>query len=306
MKKKIFLLLIIILTCICCKRNVSEQNKNILIVDEKIENTYNDNIIEEEKAQNNRFFYNLIVPDTMENVILSNIMFPEEILSYRSVLDNLISKEDHIIAKLELKSGDRFQSNKYNYYLRQRIELAAATPLTGFTLNIDFSQDKCMIILEEDVPLYKVIFGENGGLSRIEKTELWLSAGSVIEISPTSPFHDGFIYFTDYILEKLLDGRYVIHFNDIKMLKTLSDRVVYKIINGLCYRFITLETGELTDRIGNIISPIINNENGSSYIRNEGFRWQGFYLWEQVGDYYFDNEGNFIERTRLGPDWTGH
>jgi hypothetical protein len=271
------------------------ENTNDIIVDMPAV----ENVIGEESIKN-RFVYNLIIPGTLQNITLSFIMLPDEISAYKSVLNELISNEDYKRGKLDMSSIKYINYNDFNYGLRWNIEVMAANPLTSY----NYGGNVGTIILEEDVPLYKMIFGNNGGMIGLEKTALFISAGSVIDVNPidTRGYFMTIINIWDYVL----DGRYLVNANDVKIIKTLSDRVVYKIIDNECHRYLILDTGELSNKIGLIRSNIKYDENGRAYIRNEGFFIDGFYYWEQEGDYYFDIDGNFVGREDFGPDYSGH
>lgn len=48
-------------------------------------------------------------------------------------------------------------------------------------------------------------------------------------------------------------------------------------------------------------------ENGYRYIRNDRNNelLDRFYFWEILGDYLFDENGNFVDVVEYGPGWTG-
>ncbi len=148
------------------------------------------------------------------------------------------------------------------------------------------------IMIEKDIPVYENVFNDGKLIER--KDVGLLKAGTVIEIDgiPT----DGYIFVVkDLSLQGLIKA------SDIELLTHLNKSVAYKMIDEKLYRFIEGRQIEID------IDTSGYYENGYRYIRNEfnNHSLDAFYFWEILGDYLFDENGDFVDVVGYGPDWTG-
>lgn len=200
--------------------------------------------------------------------------------------------------------------NFNNYYYRNIDE--SYMPSKNF---IQYAEEginplKCspgFIITEKDIPVYERYYKEtqasewtyDKNISDWESVE-WkevglLKSGTVIKLNGISINNYLFV-----VQELNLQG--YIKATDIALINYLRSNVSYKIEDEKLYRFI--EGQKIEINIGGSESGYY--ENGYKYIRNEYYNndLDRFYFWEILGDYLFDENGNFIDVVEYGPDWT--
>jgi len=153
------------------------------------------------------------------------------------------------------------------------------------------------IITEYDMPLYEGIYeGEipNRVFVGIKEAGL-IKSGTVLKIDYVS--NDDYAFVVGHFY---LQGS--IKLTDIGFIVRLRESVSYKIIDNKLYRFIEEQRIEIEYWNSGY------TEEGLKYIRNESgsnASLRNFYFWEKTGDYLFDDEGNLVDITEYGPDWTG-
>jgi len=262
---------------------------------------------------------------------LSFSMTDEEIIAYYKLIDDLVDKESNIVdlgvVDYETKERIRIERADKSIYFENTIWLVFENMTYGFFStpvkpdgyinfnnywyrNIDTSHvparnfiqysEDCInplktwpgfIITEYDIPVYGNI-DEYGAF--VERKEAGLiKSGTVLKIDYVSNDDYAFV-----VQQFRLQGS--IKLTDIDLIARLRESVSYKIIDNKLYRFIEGQKIE--------IEPMSSGytEEGLKYIRNEfnNHLLRSFYFWEKTGDYLFDDEGNLVDITEYGPDWT--
>jgi hypothetical protein len=264
---------------------------------------------------------------------LSFSMTDEEIIAYYQLIDSLVDKESNTIdlgvidyetkERITIERADKskyfensirfvFKKKNYHYsstsvkpdgyinfnnYYYRNID-TSHVPEKNF---IKYSEDRInplktwpgFIITEYDMPVYIGIYED--GVYVGEKEAGLIKSGTVLKIDHVSNDDYAFVIHHFY-----LQGS--IKLTDIDFIVRLRGSVSYKIIDNKLYRFIEGQKIEIEYWISGY------TEERLKYIRNESgnnLSLRSFYFWEKTGDYLFDDEGNLVDITGFGPDWTG-
>jgi len=265
---------------------------------------------------------------------LSFSMTDEEIIAYYKLIDTLVDKEtDPIIVydEVDYETKERItveRSDKSKYFMNDimfkfenKTYIFRKTPVKPdgyinfnnyYYRNIDTSHvpeknfikysEDCInplktwpgfIITEYDMPLYIGIYED--GVSVGRKEAGLIKSGTVLKIDHVS--NDDYAFVIGHLY---LQGS--IKLTDIDFIVRLRESVSYKIIDNKLYRFIEEQRIEIEYWNSGY------TEGRLKYIRNESGNnrsLRSFYFWEKTGDYLFDNDGNLVDITEFGPDWTG-
>ena len=329
MKAKIIVLCVLIMcsqlvVSVSCTKNGRHEisENNFIVINDQLDNGISDkqeegnNLPEiagiQEKVRigtkNAPFLYYSMLPNN-SFVKLSFDMTDEEISFYYQMIDAFVSTVRGPHIKVTYSGNVIFN----NYYFRD-------TPIYYGEKNfIQYKEQNInplksfpgYIILEDDIVLYKQIYvddeNSNDNLLRFDGYEAadLLTSGTVIQISGISVEMDDYIIANGIQTIDRNNRTEVYSYikpNDIELLKSLRESVSYRLIDGRLYRIIGGEQTEINFHH----SDAGYYENGYKYIRNQ--YGHGFYFWEVIGDYLFDEEGNFVgtAESKYGPDYYEH
>ena len=264
-----------------------------------------------------------------QEIILSFDMTDEEILNYWRKIDLLVDTESPIVflgtidtARIDMLRAERslenafFPSDIEFFYNRSRRRWSRSPVrpdgyvnfnnfeyrnIEGFWFN--FTQYAEMginplktfpgfIVTERAIPVYEQVWvGEFPNFEFVGMEEIGLlEAGTVIRLAGIP--YDGYMF-----IMQVSRFRGYINSRDIDILEYLNRDVSYRIIDDRLYRFI----GD--HRIEIKFHTMHNLENGHRWIRNryDNRRLGGFFFWERLGDYVFDENGDFIELKEYEP-----